>query len=632
MYRRTYFLFLFLFAGIIFSSAQQKKYATYRVAAGDDLQKIAGQLNISTAEILKLNPDIHGEVKEGSILVVPNKNFDKKNDIINYDIGVIEGSDIVVDGFIYHEVTPKETLYSITKKYRVSSSSLRNHNPYLFDTGLQIGQTLKIPLPKKIKKVDDNLFKPYVVKPKETKFSISQEFGISIDSLEQLNPSIRNGLQIDDVLLVPVSAKAVAGSGFEVHKVKKGETVYSLSKIYGISQEELIAANPEIGSEGLKEGMLIKIPGRVMIKDRFMFYDEIPERSQLNVAFMLPFKANIDTLDFENNRLLNAVSDFYFGASIAVDSLKAQGLSLNISVYDTQKSKFVVKKILERNSFDDTNVIIGPLFLDNVKEAATSLNYKPVKIVSPISEKDHSFIRNKNLIQEIPTAGQMADEMIRYVESHYDGAKLVMLTDEKPDAVSASIIARIKAKFSGKGMKVIQPRKGYISGEKIRNALDTISSELDSLTRNWVFLVSNDEVITKDVIHNIGVLPENTRVTLFSFSEIKFIDRLDNNNLARSDFHYPSTVYIDYNSDRVKSFAAQYKRKFYAYPSKFAFKGFDVTYDSLLRMLNQNDLTGQGMSERLETRFDFIENTIGSAVNQGIFILRYDGLLLKKVN
>ncbi len=632
MYKRTHFFFLFLFTGMIFSFAQQKKYSTYRVEAGKDLQKIAEELNISKAEILKLNPEIQGEVKEGNILVVPNKNFDKKNDIINYNIAVLKGRDIVVDGFIYHEVTPKETLYSITRNYKVSSSSLKNNNPFLFEKGLEIGQTLKIPLPEKINKVDDRMLKPYVVHPKETKYSISRDFGISIDSLEQLNPSIRNGLQIDDVILVPAAITSNVKEGFEVHEVKKGETLYSLSKDFGITQEELIAENPELQTTGLKEGMLIKIPEKRMIKDRFMFYDEIPERSRLKVAFMLPFKANIDTLDFRKNRLLNAVSDFYFGASIAIDSLKAQGLSLDINVYDTQKSKFVVKKILERNNFDNTNLVIGPMFLDNVKEVATDLNYKPVKIVSPISEKDHSYIKNKNLIQEIPTAEQMSAEMLRHVEKHYKGDNLVLLTDEKPDAVSASIIARIKEKFSGKGMKIIKPHKGYISGEKIRMALDTLSSEQDTITKNWVFLVSNDEVITKDVIHNIGVLPENTKVTLFTFNELKFIDKLDNNNLARSKFHFPSSVYINYNSDRIKQFAAQYKRKFSAYPSKYAFKGFDVTYDSLLRMLNQADLTEQGMSERLETRFDFIENTTGNAVNQGIFILMYDGLNIKKVN
>ncbi len=631
MFKKLFFIF-FLFVGTVFVNAQQKKYTTYRVASGEDLQKIANELNISIAEILKLNPDISGNVKEGNVLVVPNKYFDRKNDIINYDIAVLGKKDIVVDGFIYHEITPKETLYSITKKYRISSSSLKNHNPFLFERGLQIGQTLKIPLPVKLKKVDDTLFRPYVVHAKETKYSIASEYGISIDSLEHLNPSIRNGLRIDDVILVPSGKKNVTDtSGFEVHKVKKGETLYSLSHEFGLTQEELIAENPELES-GVREGMLIKIPHRIPAKERFMFYDEIPHRAELKVAFMLPFKANVDTLDFENNRLLNAVTDFYFGATIAIDSLKSQGLSMNISVFDTQKSKFVSKKIVEKNNFDDTDVIIGPMFYDNVKEVSGVLNYKPVKIVSPISEKDHSLLRNKNLIQEIPTKEQLSDEMFRYVGDHYNGEKLVLLTDGKSDKVSTAIIAKLKARFSGKGLKVIIPRKGYISGEKIRMALDTLKSETDSITKNWVFMVSGDEVITKDIIHNIGVLPENTPVTLFAFKEIKFTSKIDNNNMARANFHFPSAVYLDYNTDKIKRFIAKYQKRFSAYPSVFAFKGFDVTYDSLLRMLNSEDLPRQGMSERLETRFDFIENTSGSIVNQGVYILKYEGLNLKKVN
>ena len=69
-----------------------------------------------------------------------------------------------------------------------------------------------------------------------------------------------------------------------------------------------------------------------------------------------------------------------------------------------------------------------------------------------------------------------------------------------------------------------------------------------------------------------------------------------------------------------------YRRKYHALPSDYSIEGFDVTYDLLMRLAYNSDLIGQGKSQRLATRFDYIENTSGSALNNGIFLVRYEGL------
>jgi len=49
-------------------------------------------------------------------------------------------------------------------------------------------------------------------------------------------------------------------------------------------------------------------------------------------------------------------------------------------------------------------------------------------------------------------------------------------------------------------------------------------------------------------------------------------------------------------------------------------------------LVNEEDLINQGFSERIATKYDFIENTSGSIVNNGIYIIRYDGLVKKVMN
>ena len=67
-------------------------------------------------------------------------------------------------------------------------------------------------------------------------------------------------------------------------------------------------------------------------------------------------------------------------------------------------------------------------------------------------------------------------------------------------------------------------------------------------------------------------------------------------------------------------------------PTDYSIEGFDVTYDLLMRLAYNSDLIGQGKSQRLSTRYNYIENTSGSILNNGIYLVRYDGLELKVID
>jgi len=115
----------------------------------------------------------------------------------------------------------------------------------------------------------------HVVKPGETLYGIAKNYNITIEELMQFNEEINNMEAIKEGarLLVPdrrgslesekKEAPAVVDSPdtkYRYHKVQPKETLYSLARQYGISNETLIAANPSIATEGLKAGFLLKIP------------------------------------------------------------------------------------------------------------------------------------------------------------------------------------------------------------------------------------------------------------------------------------------------------------------------------------------------------------------------------------
>ncbi len=620
------FIFLFLI-GLFSTFAQDKKFITYKVVEGETIQSISIKFSITPYDLLKLNPDISNKVNTNDIIIIPNKDYNPEKDVTNTDLSHISERDIIVDNFVYHEVIQKETIYSLLKKFKVTIDELNRINPFLINDGLEHGQVLKIPLYITESDIEEKnkSTQPYLVKPKETKYSIARNFGISIDYLEELNPKIkRDGLQIDDVIIVPKKTIENTDNDFIIYKVEKLETFYSLSNKFGLSSEELIATNPEL-TDGVIEGMLLRIPNAKK-DNKEMFLDEILEGKKLNVAMMLPFRTKIDSLDFENDRLLNITTDFYFGALMAVNSLKKEGLSIQMKVFDTENSKSVSKKLSANNEFVNYDVVIGPMFLDNVKAVSNNLNNKKALIISPISSKDHSQIQNNNLVQGVCSQESLTLEMIEYIKSIYVDQKIIVITDEvkEGDIKYKEVFKRIQLLDSTQIITVLRPDEGYIKPGIFRESM----SENEE---NWVLLLGKDETFVRDVFNNLGVLPEEINITLFTFNKGRSYDKISNYFFSRVNLHYPTSTYIDYNAVDYLDFEKNYKKSFYSYPTKYAVEGFDITYDILMRLATNSDLINQGISKRIASKYNFVENTSGSIINQGVFIIKYDGLELKVV-
>jgi hypothetical protein len=395
-----------------------------------------------------------------------------------------------------------------------------------------------------------------------------------------------------------------------------------------MSSEELIEANPEL-ADGVKEGMLLKIPNKTKgIKADFV--DFIDPDKLLKIALLLPFKANRDSLDFETDRLLNITSDFYFGALIALDSLKRQGLSVHTLVYDTENSAQVSDRLTRRPEFKELDAVIGPLFLANLQKVSDNLKFNEPLVVSPISSKDHSMISNVNLVQEKASLDQLAGEMLEYIKQIHEDQNLIIIknSSEKSQRIYDRISKEIEALSSPKEVIVMEPKDGYIDPELFRVFRDT----LDRGIVNW-FLVTDDEpAFLGDVFNNLGVFPEADSLVVFGFEKSRNYNKIDNNFLARVHFHYPTPSHFDANKSSYKIFERMYRRKYHAMPSEYSIEGFDVTYDLLMRLATDSDLIGQGKSERLSARYSYIENTYGSILNNGIYLVRYEGLELKVID
>lgn len=160
--------------------------------------------------------------------------------------------------FVIHKVGEKETLYALSKRYGTTVDAIVQQNPTAA-SGLEIGQILKVPYtaPQKPRQQTTGGI-IHVVTAKETMFSISKAYNVTVDEIKQWNSLTSNSLSVGQELVIkrkntaatPVT-EAVPPSATRkgVHTVAQKETMFSIARQYGITVDQLRQWNNLQGSE-----------------------------------------------------------------------------------------------------------------------------------------------------------------------------------------------------------------------------------------------------------------------------------------------------------------------------------------------------------------------------------------------
>lgn len=517
----------------------------------------------------------------------------------------------------------------------------------------------------------------YYVKKGETIKGIAKRLGIKTKDLLSLNPDIgrkpvpetliiipnkeyqqieENAIPVKNNNLIVVSDEVPVEeeliNNFVLHKVAKGDTFYNLTRAYNVSKDQLNQLNPLIDSLGLQLDMLLKIKP-IDDEDLLELYkDTIEEDAVVKLAMMLPFRAiEYDTIDakdiFKTNRLANITTDIYLGASIALDSLKKLGIDIELSVYDTGRKDTKLDSILAFTDFDKIDAIIGPLYSEEVPKVA---NRTGVPVVFPVYSKNQTRFSSSKIIKTFADREVHQKALIDHVLANYANENILIIGDSSASSIRNSDL--IKSKLlqhdSINEALIIYPNQGYIRKDYVINALKPDVG-------NWVILATDKRVISSDVINSLislpveepeeeedeedekndkesdepemQILPEDTVIKVFGIFKSSQFDKIDNNKLAKLGFTYTSDTFIDENSPEIHLFNSQYLKKNHAYPSYYATKGFDILFDIGIRLASGKKLKEtfkQGVSYRLESKFEYSKSLFNTSSNKGIYIIEYN--------
>nr|WP_317631964.1 LysM peptidoglycan-binding domain-containing protein [uncultured Flavobacterium sp.] len=624
----------------------QAKYVEHKVSKGDTVSSISRKYNVSPSEIYRLNPDAVTGINVDAVLKVPSTS---------------QAANVATNiAATKHVVAPKETLFSISQKYGIKPADIEALNKEVLKEGLKAGSTILIPNGKATKTVVTppssvvsatkpegkvlNLY--HTVEPKETKFGIAKRYGISVAELEKLNPEIKENLEKGAVVrlnaqtpvytpgakITDAPAKIVSN---EDYVIQPKETLFSLSKMSGMSQENFLKLNPEL-KDGVKIGMTIKMPSTAdnykisVSKPQVDLSKKLTKAQTKNLVMLLPFNAdkvgtNKDVTiqdQLKKDKFLNMTLDFYAGALVAIDSAKKMGLPLKVHILDSKETKTSsnVVGLVNNGTFNKADAIVGPFFQNHVETLAGMLESNGIPVVSPLSNEKGKPI--SNLYQAMPSAEDVKKKMVDYMFAN--NGNIIAVVDAKKGSVR---------RYLTESFPTIKIAALNDSGMPSPDALKAM---LDKNRTNYIVLETE----------STGMVLNTCRTLLNYYAEYPIqLVTLDKNEtlefeevpldyLVKLKLLYPS-VTRENDTQEATIFAKNFKKYNNIMPGKFATRGFDVTFDTILRLFNQDGYKAsveEVSSEQIENKFNYI-SIDGAYYNKGVYLMYYDeDLSIKEVN
>ena len=346
-------------------SAGAQDYFMHTVTQGQGLYSISRMYGVTEDEIIRLNPGSEKVIRAGEELKIPMKKTTASGK--------------------FHTIQKGETLFRLSVENRISVKELCDANPGLSAENFKVGQVITIPAPS-----DED---PLASTLENAGENAPQELKTAAQTIQSDTATFKT-----------------------THIAKKRETIFRISRNYGISQAELIAANPQLKYNKLKQGDILKIPfteeeiaqRKQRISDAQNRMQSIPDSTLFSMnesqeetsdgiitaALILPF-----SLEDSTTTLQKQMVEFYQGMLLALEKLKNENISVNLKIFDSQGEDKSIAPLLESDQMDDVDIIFGPRWTNQITEAARWSTAHQVPLVLPMNANADDVFNNPYVFQ-----------------------------------------------------------------------------------------------------------------------------------------------------------------------------------------------------------------------------------------
>lgn len=495
----------------------------------------------------------------------------------------------------------------------------------------------------------------HTVEKGQTLYAIAKAYDLSINDIILENPGAMDGLKNGEVLRIPASKPVPVTTqtkdSVRMHKVESGQTLYAISKMYGVKADELEKLNPE-ARQGLKPGQMLKLPAGAKAlttttngvaqdtskagKDTVAF--TLKKKDKYNVAVFLPFGLwRADEIDID--KIVNKQAqfpdkmkislEFYEGLLLAFDSLKKRGCNLKLYVYESDENDSAeILNTLKKPEFETMDLIIGPLYTGPFQRVAKFASARGICAVSPMSQSNKVLFGNSASVKTTASLVTQMEHLAEHIAADHKGKKVVLISSGIPrDQVYVTAFKKSYDEYrkaTGKDTVLVL------------NGISNLGSMLSQTDTTIVIAPTNSQSYVSDLARMLSSLAEKNKMIVYGTAAWSNFDNIDYEYLQMINYSFTTPYYFDYQDSLNQPLLRRYRDFYKGDASMNTVMGYDVGWyfgDALWRYgkefyLKLPEITSEGYQQAF--RF-YKTDTASGYENRGVHILRMNDYKLVKI-
>ena len=368
------------------------------------------------------------------------------------------------------------------------------------------------------------------------------------------------------------------------HKVKKKETIFGIAKLYDLTLDDLMKANPEMNQSGyeLKKGDVIKIPfSSKMIapaettpsavvekpKTQAVDADDVRQRA-IRVGVMLP----LHNINGDGKRMV----EYYRGILMACDSLKKTGISVDIHAWNAAEDTDITP-FLQDPAAARCDIIFGPLYSKQVQQLSDFVSQHDIRLVIPFSISAPQLLTNRNIFQIWQSPTNITDATIVHYLDRFKDYHPIFIDCNDSTSNKGTFTFGLRRQLEGRGIEY--------SVTNLKSGEENFSKAFSRTKKNVVILNtgrSPELGVAFAKINGLKLNNPSLEITMFGYTEWLMYTRTHLENFYKFDTYIPSTFYYNALSMQTERLEQKYRWNFHsdmqqALP-RFALTGYDHAF------------------------------------------------------
>ncbi len=372
---------------------------------------------------------------------------------------------------------------------------------------------------------------------------------------------------------------AVAQEGEQIrglHKVKKKETIFGISRMYDITIEQLMKANPEMNTPGyeLKKGTVLRIPFSTLQTETPVAKpaeeedaDDMRKRA-IRLGVMLP----LHDINGDGKRMV----EYYRGVLMACDSIKKLGISVDVHAWNAAEDGDI-NKILSDENAAKCDLIIGPLYSKQMSAMSAFVEKNKIKLLIPFSINAPQLADNKYIYQVYQSHTVQDDATIEHFVKGFKNYHTVIIDCNDSTSQKGSFTSALRRQLEQENME--------LSITNLKSGESDFSKAFSRTKPNVVILNtgrSPELGIAFSKLNGLKVTDPDLVINMFGYTEWLMYTRAHLENFYKFNTYIPSVFYYNPLSASTKRLQQKFRWNFHTDMQnslpRFALTGFDHAY------------------------------------------------------